>query len=196
MSADRTAPGMIAYLSGGTDNTDPEKSLGGPISKHRVKNNALHNIFKRVPGQQGGTGSSNSLDLRGVYVKNETGRTVTDVIGYFYEDPAYPAYEDDGTPRTPPETVDVRYNNQMTVAKAFINPDTGAMFTTTDPNRVSLTFASRQGFYNRLTLADKLDPGDSVPLVFRRHVLKGSPPRNSAGFLFGVDADTGDNKVG
>ena len=196
MTADRTAPGMVTYLSGGPDNTDPEKSIGGPISKHRVKNNALSNLFGRVPGQQGIAGSSYSLERRGIYVRNETGRTVTDVICYFYEDPAYPAYEDDGTLRTPPETVDVRYNDHMTVAKAAIDPDTGAMHTATDPNRVTLTYSSYQGFYNRLTLADRLDPGDSAPLMLRRQVPRGTPPDSSAGFLLAFDADTGITKVG
>ncbi len=62
------------YLSGGSENTDPNASLGGAISDTPMADNELHNLFAKVSASEAAAGSEK---YRGVYVKNENGDTLT-----------------------------------------------------------------------------------------------------------------------
>ena len=55
------------YLSGGSDNTDPNASLGGAISSTAVQDNTLNNVFDDVSGQESQDGDT---EYRCIYVKN------------------------------------------------------------------------------------------------------------------------------
>jgi hypothetical protein len=56
------------YYSGGANNSDPKKSLGGDISNIKIPNNTLHNLFDIVTSDQSQNGIT---DYRCIYVRND-----------------------------------------------------------------------------------------------------------------------------
>ena len=55
------------YLSGGTNNIDPDFSVGGPISNTEIIDNILHNLFDRVITKEATEGD---VEWRCFYIKN------------------------------------------------------------------------------------------------------------------------------
>lgn len=62
-----TASDMKFYLSGGSDNSNPNQSLGGPISYAEISSGLMNNVFDDVSAVQSGSGHS---DYRCVYLRN------------------------------------------------------------------------------------------------------------------------------
>jgi len=58
------------YLSGGSENSNPNLSLGGYCSTTEIPNNILHNLFDKVTGDESAAGDT---EYRAIYVKNTHG---------------------------------------------------------------------------------------------------------------------------
>ena len=68
------------YLSGGTDNDDPNLALGGDISTTELVDNTIHNLFAKVGAAEAAAGSTK---YRAVFVKNEhASLDFEDIVAY------------------------------------------------------------------------------------------------------------------
>lgn len=152
---------LVAYLSGGSANTDPNLSLGDDISSTAVSLTPLNNLFDNVsPAER----ASGTVEYRCFYVKNEH---ATEEL---QNTSVYISKQTDSTSTA----IDIGLDSAGINGTAEIIPDE-----TTAPLNVTFTRPSTTS--TALVVGD-LEPGDYFAVWVRRTVNAGTAARASDTF--------------
>lgn len=164
-----TAYDIRFYLSGGSTNTDPNLSLGGPISQTEIVSGQLNNLFDDVSAVESGAGD---VEYRCIYIKNThsvsslvNARIWIDQDTLSTDDEIDIAIDPSGVGGTVPQLADE---------------------STAPPNVV---FSHPTSYDTGLAIGD-IGPGQYVPIWFRRTVQPGAQAFPNNTFSFRIRGET------
>lgn len=152
---------LVAYLSGGSSNTDPNLSLGDEISSTGVSLTPLNNLFDNVSSAERASGT---VEYRCFYVKNEHSTEELQNTSVFI------SKQTDSTTTS----VSIGLDSAGINGTAEVVPDE-----TTAPVNVTFTEPVTPG--TALVVGD-LEPGDYFAVWVRRTVNAGTADRPSDEF--------------
>lgn len=164
-----TAYDIRFYLSGGSTNTDPNLSLGGPISQTEIVSGQLNNLFDDVSAVESGAGD---VEYRCLYIKNT--HSVSSLVNARI-------WIDQDTP-SPDDEIDIGVDPSGVGG-------TAPMVTDESTAPPGVTFSHPTAYDVGIPIGD-LGPGQYVAIWLRRTVQTGAQSFPNNTFSFRIRGET------